>query len=514
MMLGLSRRIALFLNLNRRDYRTLLVTAFSLSLLTCAWVGLVANSSRAPTFPRDFDPIDLPGIEQDESSSSGSSGSGSGSTLAVDQIVFGIAGSASLWIDRKELVRQWWRPLQMRGFVWHDDPVEPNLWDTGLPPIRISEDTSRFRYTNVDGSPAGIRIARIVLETVRMNLTGVEWLVLCDDDTVFSVDNLVRVLGTFDSSQMFYIGSVSESHNQNVAFSHQMAFGGGGIAISYPLAKALARSQDRCLEHYPQLTGSDDRLYACILELGVPLTKHSGFHQMDIRGNPLGLLSAHPITPFVSMHHIEAMDPVFPELSRLESLQLLIKAMTADSSNFLQQTIGYNKDKGFTFSISTGYVVQVFDQLVYPRVLEKAEITFKAWNSRNGPTEFDLDTRKVKLPSPPFLFFLNNTMSSEDGGVVSEYKLYSPSAKECKNYCWSRLLLPGMGHSKAPDFDTIRVVTRPLSNNWFKVPRRQCCRFGEVVNQVLSITILPCEPGETVVNRRNSQHQSFVEKRM
>ena len=61
----------------------------------------------------------------------------------------------------------------------------------------------------------------------------------------------------------------------------RMAYGGGGFAISYPLAKALANMQDRCIERYPGLYGSDDRIHACMSELGVPLTKERGFHQVS-----------------------------------------------------------------------------------------------------------------------------------------------------------------------------------------------------------------------------------------
>ncbi|KAE8726144.1 putative Ferric reduction oxidase 2 [Hibiscus syriacus] len=58
-----------------------------------------------------------------------------------------------------------------------------------------------------------------------------------------------------------------------------MAYGGGGFAISYPLAKALEKMQDRCIQRYPGLYGSDDRIHACMAELGFPLTKEPGFHQ-------------------------------------------------------------------------------------------------------------------------------------------------------------------------------------------------------------------------------------------
>lgn len=76
------------------------------------------------------------------------------------------------------------------------------------------------------------------------------------------------------------MGSLSESHLQNIFFSYNMAYGGGGFAISYPLAKALQKMQDRCIQRYPALYGSDDRMQACMAELGVPLTKETGFHQV------------------------------------------------------------------------------------------------------------------------------------------------------------------------------------------------------------------------------------------
>lgn len=88
------------------------------------------------------------------------------------------------------------------------------------------------------------------------------------------------VLRKYDSSEMVYIGSPSESHSANSYFSHSMAFGGGGIAISRPLAEALSSMQDSCLNRYPGLYGSDDRLHACISEIGVPLTREHGFHQV------------------------------------------------------------------------------------------------------------------------------------------------------------------------------------------------------------------------------------------
>ena len=208
----------------------------------------------------------------------------------MSQIVFGIAGAAQLWPRRKEYVKLWWRPGEMRGFVWLEKSIKKEEEDNGsasdeslLPEVKVSEDTSNFTYTNPTGHPSGIRIARIVQEAFRLNLPDVHWFVMGDDDTVFAADNLLRVLGKYDPKELYYIGNPSESHSSNTYFSHGMAFGGGGIAISYELAKALSGMLDDCLERYPFLFGSDDRLHACISELGVPLTKEPGFHQVKQR---------------------------------------------------------------------------------------------------------------------------------------------------------------------------------------------------------------------------------------
>lgn len=195
-------------------------------------------------------------------------------------IVFGIAASAKLWNQRKNYIKLWFKPKVMRGIVWLDKPVTNEEDEDLLPPVKISGDTSRFTYTNKQGHRSAIRISRIVSETLRLGLKDVRWFVMGDDDTVFVTENLVRILRKYDHNQYYYIGSLSESHLQNIFFSYGMAYGGGGFAISYPLAKALDKMQDRCIQRYPGLYGSDDRMQACMAELGVPLTKELGFHQV------------------------------------------------------------------------------------------------------------------------------------------------------------------------------------------------------------------------------------------
>lgn len=167
----------------------------------------------------------------------------------LKNIVFGIAASSKLWQSRKYYVREWWQKRTMRGYVWLETPIN-GTWDEFAPPFKISANTSQFKYSRPKGNRAALRLTRIVTETFKLGLKNVDWFVMGDDDTIIFTDNLVRMLSNYDPKQMHYIGSHSESHVQNTRFSYSMAYGGGGFAISYPLARALATTQDGCLNRY------------------------------------------------------------------------------------------------------------------------------------------------------------------------------------------------------------------------------------------------------------------------
>ncbi|KAK7308897.1 hypothetical protein RJT34_05221 [Clitoria ternatea] len=410
--------------------------------------------------------------------------------LSLKHIVFGIAGSSQLWKRRKEYVRLWWRPNEMRGHVWLDEPVPEEQGDDLLPPIMISEDISYFRYTNPIGHPSGLRISRIVKESFLLGLSDVRWFVLCDDDTIFNVNNLVDVLSKYNSSEMVYIGSPSESHSANTYFSHTMAFGGGGIAVSRPLAKALAEILDECIERYPKLYGSDDRLHACITELGIPLTREHGFHQWDIRGDAHGLLSSHPIAPFVSIHHVEAVNPFYPGLSSLDSLKRFTKAMRAAPKSFLQRSICYDNARHLTFSVSIGYVIQVMPNVVFPRELERSERTYSAWNGISQRNEFDFDARDPykSVCKRPIVFFLKDTRREGNVSLGSYVRSRDKDDFKKRIFCFPHF--PPLSNVQE-----IQVVVQLLSKNWHLVPRRLCCRQSQGDKEILRISVGECGKG-------------------
>ncbi|KAI4322198.1 hypothetical protein L6164_021915 [Bauhinia variegata] len=406
----------------------------------------------------------------------------------LKHIVFGIAASSNLWDIRKEYIKTWWKPKETRGVVWLDKNVRIR-GNEDLPEIRISEDTTKFKYTNRQGDRSALRISRVVSETLRLGMKDVRWFVMGDDDTVFIVDNVVRILSKYDHRHFYYVGSSSESHVQNIHFSYAMAYGGGGFAISYPLAKELAKMQDRCIQRYPGLYGSDDRIQACMAELGVPLTKEAGFHQYDVYGDLLGLLGAHPVTPLVSLHHIDVVEPIFPRMTRTQSLQHLMQSATLDSASIIQQSICYDKNRYWSISVSWGYVVQVMRGIMSPRELEMPSRTFLNWYKRADYTAYAFNTRPVsKHPcQKPFIFYMTNTQYDNSRrqiiGIYAREKVKAP-------FCRWKMDSP-------EKIDSILVVKRPDPLRWQKSPRRDCCRvLPSRKSSTLYLWVGNCRDGE------------------
>ncbi|TYI54875.1 hypothetical protein E1A91_D11G103100v1 [Gossypium mustelinum] len=386
----------------------------------------------------------------------------------LHHLVFGIAGSARLWEHRKNYIKLWWKPQEMRGTVWLDKTVANRSDDHLLPPVKISCDTSKFKYKNLKGHYSAIRISRIVSETLRLGFEDVRWFVMGDDDTYFVPENLVRVLSKYDHNQLYYIGSLSESHLQNIHFSYGMAYGGGGFAISYPLAKALAKMQDRCIQRYPGLYGSDDRIHACMAELGIPLTKEPGFHQYDVYGSLLGLLSAHPVAPLISIHHLDVVEPIFPNVNRVQALQRLKAPIKLDSAAIMQQSVCYDKTRSWTISVSWGYTVQIYRGIFSVREMEMPARTFLNWYKRADYTGFSFNTRPVARHAcqKPFVFYLSNALYNKNTNqTASEYVQHRLPSSECK---WNM--------ADPSRIERVQVYKKPDPHLWDKAPRRNCCR--------------------------------------
>ncbi|KAK6152482.1 hypothetical protein DH2020_015117 [Rehmannia glutinosa] len=340
----------------------------------------------------------------------------------ISHILFGIGGSAETWTRRRHYCELWWKPNTTRGFVWLDEePSKP--WPETSPPYKISADTARFKYTNWYGSRSAVRMARILKESFELGFENVRWFVMGDDDTVFFAENLVDVLSKYDYEQMYYIGSNSESVEQDLEHSYGMGYGGGGFAISYPLAAELVRILDGCIDRYAAAYGSDQKIGGCVSEIGVPVTKELGFHQMDIRGSPYGLLSAHPLAPLVSLHHLDYIQPLFPGENRVGSIKRLIHAYKSDPSRTLQHSFCHDTNLNWSVSISWGYNMQLYPFLVTAKDLSTPLQTFLTWGSwSREPFTFNTRVMSLEPCERPVIFYFDGVEKFGNGNTTTSYR--------------------------------------------------------------------------------------------
>lgn len=206
----------------------------------------------------------------------------------ISHVVFGITGTVKTWHTKKHYIESWWRPNVTRGFLFLDEaPIQHLPWPPTSPPVRVS--------SNHKGIPYTIRMARLIRETFNAKNSSVRWYVMADDDTIFFLENLVNMLKKYDYEGYYYIGVNSESIISNSLFSFNMGFGGAGFALSYPLAEALAKNLDVCLNKYGKLHGSDHILQSCVSDFGVSLTQEKGFHQVNFFINEFRVSSLDPL---------------------------------------------------------------------------------------------------------------------------------------------------------------------------------------------------------------------------
>nr|GLL34822.1 uncharacterized protein LOC109155841 [Ipomoea trifida] len=414
--------------------------------------------------------------------------------VSLSQILFSVAGSSPSFPLRTPYLNLWYNPNSTNAVVFLDRPNPPNR-SLPAPPVFISSDTSRFPYTFSAGKRSAIRVARVVKDTLDLELksnfdfSDIRWFVFGDDDTVFFVENVARILSKYDDRKWYYIGAHSESYEQNEKYSFDMAFGGGGFAISAPLARVLARVLDSCLFRYPNLYGSDARIFACLAELGVSLTHELGFHQVDVRGDIFGMLSAHPLASAASLHHLDTVDPIFPGMSKIQAVEHLFEAVRADSARILQQSVCYDRSNVFTVSVAWGYAVQVFQgNRLLPDLLQ-LQRTFRPWKRGRKAFLSHYMFNTKDFPSDPcempVIYYLNSVLSLTNGSWTTYSR---QNVWNCERNTAIKELVNVKVFSGRLDFDVGQL----------KAPRRHCCDISSPVNETLVIGIRECGEDELI----------------
>ncbi|XP_022756250.1 uncharacterized protein LOC111303960 [Durio zibethinus] len=434
-------------------------------------------------------------IETKWSTSPGNSSSPSISPTDISHLKFILASSRKTLKSRKTYIEAWWRPNQTRGNIFLDSPPTEHFlpWPSSYPPFQVNEDIRKLRVYSKLVVPAAVRLFRSILETFRLgNNEDARWYVMGDDDTLFLVHNLVEVLGKYDHTKYYYIGMTSEAIKSNSDFSFNMAYGGAGYALSYSLVEVLVPAIDDCIERYPHVRVSDQLLSSCLADLGVDLTTEKGFHQIDLLGDVSGLLSSHPQSPFVSLHHLDIINPLFPSKNRYESINHLMEAAKFDQSRLLQQTICYHRPTNWSFSISWGYSAHIYENKIPRSLLRKPLETFAPFKKSARPPLYMFNTR---FPSydpcvTPHVFFLESVknIESNQDQVLSTYNRTS-----------QRHLPPcsSSGNHSADHITKIHVVLQATSRK--QGAKVECCDVQYVATRnVADIKLRSCISGEVI----------------
>jgi hypothetical protein len=257
--------------------------------------------------------------------------------------------------------------FEQNDFITHRN-ITRYLIDEGIPCKVQSSNVRRFqeRYLQL------IAQSWNNLETYDTDMKKVQWFAVCDDDTVWFINNLLHTLRQYNSSEKIYLGDYSDRISNIRRFGTYYAYGGGGAILSRPLAYLFAKHIQEC-KRFTNMYGGDEMIGKCITEiLKVKLTRNSNFHQMDNRGDMTGLFES-GIDGLVSLHHMFSSWKPFPNgysdtLS--ETMSLLKLAYQTFDKHFLKRYVRINYKTNQTLLLTMGYSFSLFN-----RILSHAELT-------------------------------------------------------------------------------------------------------------------------------------------
>ncbi|QSZ30396.1 hypothetical protein DSL72_004919 [Monilinia vaccinii-corymbosi] len=131
-----------------------------------------------------------------------------------------------------------------------------------------------------------------------------KWTVIMDDDTFFpSFRALIDELALHDHTKPQYIGGLSEDWGA-VKMYGLMAFGGAGVFLSTPLAKAIHDNNEECKNNM-RFTSGDTLVMDCIyLHSKARLKPIAGLSQIDLTGDHSGFYESG--RSVLSLHHWKA----------------------------------------------------------------------------------------------------------------------------------------------------------------------------------------------------------------
>lgn len=164
---------------------------------------------------------------------------------------------------------------------------------------------------------------------------------------------------------------------------------------------------------------------------------------MDVRGSPFGLLSAHPVAPLISLHHLDYVQPIFPGTTRVHSIKKLMQAYNTDPSRALQQSFCYHPTRNWSVSVSWGYNVQLYPFLVTAKDLSTPLQTFLTWGSwSQEPFAFNTRAMKFNPCERPLIHYFDRVNASDSSITTSFYRRPHPErGRQCKRESYTKAYL-------------------------------------------------------------------------
>lgn len=167
------------------------------------------------------------------------------------------------------------------------------------------------------------------------------------------------------------------------------------------------------------------------------------------------------MAPLLSIHHLDLLEPIFPQMTRVEAVRHFLEPVKLDPSSIIQQSFCYDGLKSWTIAVSWGYAVQIYREIVSPRELERPTRTFLNWYPRADYTAYSFNTRPVpKNPcQKPFVYFMKMVKYHEASNLTVGFY----TRRDIKHpFCRWR--------SESPEkIQTVVVFKKPDPRRWFRV---------------------------------------------
>ncbi|KAL7749761.1 hypothetical protein RI367_004637 [Sorochytrium milnesiophthora] len=187
----------------------------------------------------------------------------------------------------------------------------------------------KLKWDFIDEKSPHVRWFKMLPLLYKSASEDVQWFLMGDDDTMWLPDNLLELLNKYDPTEPLYLGSVTEMAVQAAKYG-DIAYGGGGTALSRPMVEKILPIFDECLEKFKDLYGGDGRLGECIRLAGYRLTHELGFNQFDLwdvrdQGDVKAYISSHMSLHYpVSMHRHDGFGSFLPEVDAKSAGALLM----------------------------------------------------------------------------------------------------------------------------------------------------------------------------------------------